>query len=113
MSRKPIDRINDIISCEKINRYIAGLDQNAFDMDEKTGDAVLRNLEIIGAAIKDLPEAIRSQLPDVDWSGLARLRDILSHAYFRVDPDIVWQVVTSEVPELRQTLKAYQDQKHQ
>lgn len=108
MSRKPEDRIDDIIECcEKIGRYTTGMDQEAFEANDLVEDAVLRNMEIIGEAIKNLPEDIRSLLPDVDWKGLARVRDILSHSYFRVDPEIVWGVVQAEVPELLRGLKAH------
>ena len=108
MSRKPEDRIDDIIECcEKIGRYIVGLDRGTFAEEELVEDAVLRNPEIIGEAIKNLPHAISSQLPHVDWKGLAGMRDILSHAYFRVDPDIVWGMIQTEVPELLRTLQAF------
>ena len=111
MSRKPEDRIDDIIECcEKIGRYVAGRDRDTFAADELVEDAVLRNLEIIGEAIKHLPDAISSRLPHVDWKGLAGMRDILSHSYFRVDPDLVWGVVQAELPELLRTLQAFKSE---
>lgn len=92
-------------SCRKIERYTAGLDRSAFEADEKTRDAVLRNLEIIGEAVKNLPDEARSLAKDVEWRQIAGLRDILAHGYFGIDDDILWDVVSSKVPDLRARLE--------
>lgn len=97
---------NDILhSCRKIERYTAGLDRSAFEADEKTRDAVLRNLEIIGEAVKNLPDEARSLAQDVEWRQIAGLRDVLAHGYFGIDDDILWDVVSSKVPDLRARLE--------
>jgi uncharacterized protein with HEPN domain len=61
---------------------------------------VLFNLQIIGEAAKRLPDIARAMLPDVDWSGPARLRDLIAHHYFAVDGNIVWDVATNHVPKM-------------
>jgi uncharacterized protein with HEPN domain len=81
-------------------RYSQGLDLNQFVQDEKTFDAVVRNLEIIGEAAKHIPPEIRARYPDVEWSKLAGLRDIVAHAYFGLDEDILWDVVQNRIPAL-------------
>jgi len=98
---------DDIIgACEKIERYTAGLDRDAFIADDKTGDAVIRNLEVIGEAAKHLPPEARELASDIEWKKICGFRDFLIHAYFGVDPDIVWSVVSDKVPELLRALQA-------
>lgn len=87
-------------ACEKIARYSDASSKAAFFADEKTYDAVLRNLEVIGEAAKRLPEEVRRQHPSVDWRKIAGLRDLIAHAYFGIDHDILWDIVRHKVPEL-------------
>ena len=101
MSRNPRLFLEDIReSCLKIIRYTQNLNFEAFRTDEKTLDAVIRNLTIIGEAVKHLPEEIRKRYPGVNWRAIAGLRDIVVHEYFGIDKEILWDVVTNEVPEL-------------
>ena len=91
----------DIIeSCEKIQRYTAGMDRVAFETDGKTVDAVIRNLEIIGEAAKKLPNDARVRCPAVEWRKISSFRDVVAHANFGVDLAIVWNVVEAKVPAL-------------
>ena len=69
-------------------------------MDQKTVDAVVRNLEIVGEAVKKVPESIRLQNPDVDWKKIGGLRDILIHEYFGIDHDIIWDIIQNKLPAL-------------
>lgn len=89
----------------KISRYTAGVSQEVFSRDEKTLDAVVRNLEIIGEAIKKVPGKIRSKYPEVEWKRIAGLRDILIHEYFGIDMDIIWDIVQNKLPELEKQVK--------
>ena len=68
--------------------------------DELVTDAVLRNIEIIGEATKNLPDDVRARMPGIEWKKIAGMRDWLSHVYYRVDPDIVGEVVETNIPEL-------------
>ena len=70
-----------------------------------TIDAVVRNLEIIGEAVKQVPPGVRQQAPGIEWSKIAGLGDVLIHAYFGIDLDIVGDVVTNKVPDLAQRVK--------
>jgi len=87
-------------SCEKVLRYTRDLAFDQFVHDEKTFDAVVRNLEIIGEAAKHVPPEIRTRHPDVEWPKIASLRDVVVHEYFGLDEDILWDVVQNRVPIL-------------
>ncbi|HJU06394.1 MAG TPA: DUF86 domain-containing protein [Nitrospiraceae bacterium] len=84
----------------KINRYMKGLDRQTFSDDEKTFDAVVRNIEVIGEAVKKLPEHIRIQHPTVEWKKIAGVRDILIHEYFGIDVEIIWDIIQNKLPAL-------------
>ena len=93
--------VDDVLtSIHKIKVYTNGLSKKRFLGDEKTIDAVVRNLEIIGEAIKKIPENIRSKYPNVEWRKITGLRDILVHEYFGVDAEIIWDIVHNKIPEL-------------
>lgn len=99
--------LEDILTaCQRIQAYVAGMDRPALGEDTRTVDAVVRNLEIVGEAVKQLPPAMRAHAPDVEWQRIAGLRDILIHAYFGVDLDIVWDVVLNKVPHLGKRVEA-------
>jgi uncharacterized protein with HEPN domain len=93
------DFVNDIQEAiRRIADYASGMTYEAFLADTKTQDAVIRNLEIIGEAAKNLSEELRAKRADIPWKGMTGIRDKLIHHYFGVNLDIVWQVVTSELP---------------
>ena len=92
-------------ACEKVIRHTQGLTRERFLKDDKTFDAVMRNLEIIGEATKHIPPEVRDQHPAVNWRKIAGLRDVVIHEYFGVDSEIVWDIITREVPALLEHLK--------
>jgi len=89
-----------IVSAEKISRLIAGRDLAALRADEAAYDAVLFNLQIIGESVKRLPADRREALPQAHRAGPARLRDLIAHRYFAIEPTIIWDVITHHVPAL-------------
>ncbi len=96
--------------CAKIQRFTASMTRVQFIDDERTYDAVVRNLEVIGEAAKHVPEEARRRMPDVEWRKVAGLRDMIAHAYFGIDADILWDVVRNKVPALQQAVKKFQDE---
>lgn len=93
--------LEDVLEAvQKIRSYMDGLSYEAFQEDSKTIDAVIRNLEVIGEAVKQIPEPIRAAHPAVPWKKIAGLRDILIHEYFGVDLELIWDVTTHKLPEL-------------
>jgi uncharacterized protein with HEPN domain len=93
--------LDDILEAtRKITVYTGSLSKAAFLEDEKTLDAVVRNLEVIGEAVKKLPENLRAKHSAVEWKKIAGLRDILIHEYFGLDAEIVWDIVQNKVPAL-------------
>jgi uncharacterized protein with HEPN domain len=101
MSRSSELYLRDILdAADAIGEFVRGLTSRDLEGDRKTRDAVVRNLEIIGEAVKRLPPEILASWPDVDWSGWARMRDVVAHQYFGVDVDVIWNAVQEELPGL-------------
>ncbi len=85
----------------KVERYTKGLDRGAFLADDKTIDAVVRNLEVIGEAARQLPTEFIENAPGIPWHRISGLRNRIVHDYFGLDLEIIWQVVERDVPELK------------
>lgn len=106
MSRDPGLYLQDILEAAvKIETMLLGIDQATFSGDWRIRDVVLHNLEVIGEAVKRLPEPLKAEAPEVPWRRIASFRDILAHVYFSVDDAIVWDVASHEVPTLAQTVR--------
>ena len=104
--RSDLEFLNDIR--EAINRvksYTSFMNYKEFLKDKKTQDAVVRNIEIIGEATKNISITIQNKNPDVPWSDMARTRDKIIHFYFGVNYDIVWDVVKEELPKVLKEIR--------
>ena len=99
--------LEDILGAiRKIRRYTNELSKQAFAADDRTIDAVVRNLEVIGEAVKRLPTELRARDSRTDWQKIAGLRDILIHQYFGIDVDILWDIIRNKLPSLEASVSA-------
>ncbi|RME46958.1 MAG: DUF86 domain-containing protein [Caldilineae bacterium] len=94
--------IKDIVAAmDSIEEFIAGMSFEEFQADDKTASAVMRKLEIIGEAVKQVPAEIRAKHPQVPWKEMAGMRDKLIHFYFGVDYSLVWRTIKERVPQVK------------
>lgn len=108
MSRTVLQRICDIInSIKRCQEYVVLLESQDSILVSMAGDALERNLQIIGEAAKSLPEEITSKHPEIEWPQIRGFRNILVHQYFGVDPAIVRDVVQNNLPPLAAALNQY------
>ena len=99
-------RIEDIIeAADAIAGYVQGLSYEEFAGDRKTVDAVVRNLEVIGEAARHVPETERERFPDLPWSDMADMRNVLIHEYFGVDLTILWKTASVDLPAILPALR--------
>jgi len=97
--------LEDIVqAAQKIHRYISGLSLQTFSDDEKTVDAVVRNLEVIGEAVRNIPVDIRGRYPEINWQRIVGLRNILIHEYFALSMKIIWDIARNKLPILEQQI---------
>jgi len=118
MNKKDSLRVPDYLdhilqAIERINRYVENKDESDFLQDEMLQDAVIRNIEIIGEAAKNVeriaPE-FTAQYPDVPWAILYAMRNRVTHGYFDVDVELVWKTVRNNVPLLADQIRAVLDE---
>ncbi len=94
-------RLNDIHdSAEKILRYVQGMDFGTFIQDEIRIDAVIRNFEIIGEAVRYIPDEFKASNPHIDWQDMADMRNRLIHGYPDINLDTVWSTITNDLTSL-------------
>lgn len=95
------DYLRDILEyAEKAERFVEGLDFQAFERNEEKTLAVVRALEVIGEAARHIPGSLRAQYPDVPWEDMVGMRSKLIHDYFGVDLKVVWRTVQEDLPPL-------------
>ncbi|MBU1165255.1 DUF86 domain-containing protein [Patescibacteria group bacterium] len=97
-----IDDIKDAVS--KIDKYSKGLSFDKFNKNNLVIDAVVRNLEVIGEAAKNVPTDFKNEHKDIPWNKIAGMRNIIAHEYFSVDLEILWQTVQQDIPELKKLI---------
>lgn len=105
------DRLRDIVAAvEEILAFAEGMDLKAFAADAKTQKAVLADIALIGEAARHVPPDIAEAHPEIPWRDMQDMRNFVVHAYFSVEPAIVWDTVTHDLPKLPQALRALIEQ---
>jgi len=94
-----------LICLSKIAQYIHGISFDDFVHDLKTQDAIIRNLEVIGEATKQISPKLKEKYQSIPWKMIACTRDRLIHGYFGVNIDIVWEIATIDAPALEHEIK--------
>jgi len=103
--RDPRLYIDDILEAtRKIEKYVKGLTFEELKENSLVVDGVVRNLEIIGEAAKNIPAEVKQEYPDIEWKKISGLRDVLAHEYFGVDLEVVWNIVTEKIPALKKNI---------
>jgi len=98
--------VEDILeSIELVESYVANMNFDDFKNDRKTIDAVVRNLEIIGEAARNISDEIKNKYQNVDWKGMIGLRNRIAHGYFGINLTIIWEILKQELPPLKEKMK--------
>jgi uncharacterized protein with HEPN domain len=93
-----------IESIQLIEKYAHHLTAEKFQTDIAMQDAIMRRLEIVGEAVKNIPASFKAHHPDIPWKQMAGMRDILIHEYFSVDVSLTWAVVQNELPAVKKNI---------
>jgi uncharacterized protein with HEPN domain len=104
--REWLVRIEDMLDAiGAVLDFVQGMTFDTFREDRKTVDAVVRNLEVMGEAARNIPDEVRDRFPEVPWSDIVGIRSVLIHEYFGVDMNIVWKTIESDLPPLLSQLR--------
>ena len=102
MKNEYLDYVEDIIKAmDDASKFVKDLNYDSFVKDRKTVYAVIRALEIIGEATKNIPSGVKNQYPEIPWKDMAGMRDKVIHAYFGVDLKRIWSTVSRDIPSLK------------
>ena len=99
MKRTYLDYLEDIHEAMSIScRFVEGMDYASFVDDQRTNFAVIRAIEIMGEAAKNIPDDVRERFPEIPWQDMSKMRDKIIHAYFGVQLEVVWDTVNADIP---------------
>ena len=105
MSRDYEARLGDVLAAiHKIGSYIDGIDIATFKQDDLIIDAVNMNLMIIGEAANNIPDEVQQKYPEVDWRNIIGLRNVITHEYFRLNLDRIWDITQNVLPDFREQI---------
>ena len=98
--------IKDILDAiDKIEEFVGKMDYGEFMKDDKTSTAVVKKIEIIGEAIKNIPRDVHAQYKHIPWKDIVGMRNKITHNYFKIDYEIVWNVVKEKLPALKNQIE--------
>jgi uncharacterized protein with HEPN domain len=106
--REAVDYLSDAVDAmNKAEKFVEGMSFETFKEDDKTIFAVIRALEVIGEAVKNIPQESRDAASHIPWKQIAGMRDILIHEYFGVDLETLWQTVKIDIPQTKPLLSEF------
>lgn len=106
MRRTALQFLDDILeSIGNIEEDTSGISLDVFSKDRRRRDAVIRNFQVIGEAVKSLPEDLRERYPDIDWKKIAGFRDVITHGYFGIKDTILWDNAINKLPGLKKEIR--------
>ena len=89
----------------KVLSYTERMDRETFISDERTYDAVLRNIELVGEAAAHVPDCVRDAHPEIEWRRIVATWNRVAHGYLGIDDDVVWDVIQTDIPDLLPKLR--------
>ena len=100
------DYLKDILDAiDDIDSFVDRMTYEEVVKDRKTMNAVVRSIEIIGEASKNIPERVKTKYKELPWKQMAGMRDKLIHAYFGLDTETLWQAATKNIPPLKKSIQ--------
>jgi uncharacterized protein with HEPN domain len=106
MNRIYIDYLRDMLeNANRAMQFTEGMNFEAFSKDEKTIYAVIRAVEIVGEATRNIPEEIRTKYPEIPWRDASDMRNKLVHRYFGINLEVIWQTLSEDLPMLADALQ--------
>jgi uncharacterized protein with HEPN domain len=106
MRRTVLQYLDDILeSIGNIEEDTTGISFEEFSRDRRRRDAVIRNFQVIGEAIKNLPDDLKEAYPETDWKKIAGFRDVLTHVYFGIKDSILWDNAMNKLPDLKKEIR--------
>jgi uncharacterized protein with HEPN domain len=106
MRRTVLQYLDDILeSIGNIEEDTTGISFEEFSRDRRRRDAVIRNFQVIGEAIKNLPDDLKEAYPETDWKKIAGFRDVLTHVYFGIKDTILWDNAMNKLPDLKKEIR--------
>ncbi len=110
MKKDPGVLLEHILECiDLIENYSDGIAEAEFMKSVSLQDMIIRRIEIIGEAVKNLPDELKKEHPEIPWRDIAGLRDIVVHQYFGLDLELIWDVVEKDIPDLKPRISKIQD----
>ena len=105
MKKDPKIFVEHILECiERIENYTEGATKETFLNSPQLQDAIIRRLEVIGEATKNIPQETKDTSPDIPWKRIASMRNILIHQYWGIDLNLTWTVATEEIPNFKKSI---------
>jgi uncharacterized protein with HEPN domain len=94
-----------LIACKNILEYTKDMDFDRFSRSQMVIDAVMRNIEILGEATKNVSDKLKSKYPEIEWRKISGTRDRIIHFYFGIKLEIVWDIISTHIPNLKRQLE--------